>query len=129
MNSFSNNIMKKNNTLGIKHFKKSIQINITSNPIPSKFLFSNHINKIASSYLSMGRRIQNESLKASKTIHTNANFDNNYYTLNNKENNRTNISGRNQNQTIKNTKNNNFINISSINNHSQQKTNHIKDFN
>ena len=126
MNTSSNNIMKKNNTLGIKHFKKSIQINITSNPIPSKFLFSNHINKIASSYLSMGRRIQNEGIKASKTIHINANFDN-YYTLKNKENNKTNISGVNKNQTIKNNKNNNYINISSINNHSQQKTIHNKD--
>ena len=50
--------MKKNNTLGIKSKKKSIPININSNPTPGKFLFTNHINNIASSYLSMGQKIQ-----------------------------------------------------------------------
>ena len=70
MTSIPNYIMKKNNTLGIKSKKKSIPININSNPTPGKFLFSNQINNIASSYLSMGQKIQtNKNLKTSKLIH------------------------------------------------------------
>lgn len=56
MSSFPNSIIKKNNTLGIKPIKKSIQINISINSSPNKFLFSNNVNKIASSYLSMGKK-------------------------------------------------------------------------
>ena len=85
--------MKKNNTLGIKSKKKSIPININSNPTPGKFLFSNHINNIASSYLSMGQKIQiNKNIKASKLIHVNTNSGTNYYTINSKETKQTNSS-------------------------------------
>lgn len=69
MSTVQNNKIKKNNTLGIKPKKKTIpiNININTNPVPGKFLFSNQVNNIASSYLSMGRRIQiNKNNKASK---------------------------------------------------------------
>ena len=55
MSSIPNYKLKKNNTLGIKPKKKSIPININTNPTPGKFLFSNQVNNIASSYLSMGQ--------------------------------------------------------------------------
>ena len=85
--------MKKNNTLGIKSKKKSIPININSNPTPGKFLFSNQINNIASSYLSMGQKIQtNKNIKTSKLIHVNTNSGTNYYTINSKETKQTNSS-------------------------------------
>ena len=97
----SNCIIKKNNTLGIKPLKKSIQINININSSPRKFLFSNNVNKIASSYLSMGRKIQiNKSRKNSKILKINTVSNSNYYTINNKEANQTNYS-------ITNTLNNN----------------------
>ena len=86
MSSIPNYNIKKNNTLGIKPKKKSIPININTNPTPGKFLFSNHVNNIASSYLSMGQRIQiNKNLKPSKIIHVNTNSATNYYTLNSKD--------------------------------------------
>ena len=85
--------MKKNYTLGIKSKKKSIPININSNPTPGKFLFSNHVNNIASSYISMGQKIQtNKNIRASKLIHVNTHSGTNYYTINSKETKQTNSS-------------------------------------
>ena len=108
--------MKKNNTLEIKPLKKSIQINISTNTSPSKFIFSNNVNKIASSYLSMGRKIQNtKNIKASKILQINTISGPNYFTLNSKETKQTN--GSITNSIINKSKNNNFINISSINYH------------
>ena len=131
MSSIPNYLMKKNNILGIKPLKKSIPININSNPTPGKFIFSNHVNKIASSYLSMGRKIQiNKNIKASKTIHVNTNSATNYYTLNSKETKQTNssitnsmlnnIKNNNNKSEINSNNYNNFININNINNHSLQ---------
>ena len=113
MSSIQNNcIIKKNNTLGIKPLKKSIQINININSSPSKFLFSNNINKIASSYLSMGRKIQiNKSRKNSKILKINTISNSNYYTINNKEANQTNYSITNSlNNNTKVDKSNIYIN-------------------
>ena len=59
MSAISNFIMKKNIPIGMKSKKKSIPININSNPAPGKFLISNQINPVASAYLSMGQKIQN----------------------------------------------------------------------
>ena len=87
MISTSNILMKKNITLGIKPKKKSIPININSNPTPGKFLISNQINPIASSYLSMGQKIQiSKNIKNSKIIHVNTNSSKNYYAMNSKDN-------------------------------------------
>ena len=114
MTSIPNYIMKKNNTLGIKSKKKSIPININSNPTPGKFLFSNHINNIASSYLSMGQKIQtNKNIKNSKLIHVNTNSGTNYYTINSKETKQTNSSI--SNSISNNIKNYNRSEINSIN--------------
>jgi len=140
MTSIPNYIMKKNNTLGIKSKKKSIPININSNPTPGKFLFSNQINNIASSYLSMGQKIQtNKNLKTSKLIHVNTNSCTNYYTTNSKETKQTNSSIsssipnniKNYNRSEVNSINiNNYININNNNstNHkefkSSEKNNH-----
>ena len=49
MSSIPNFKLKKNNALGLKPKKKTIPININSNPTPGKFLFSNPVNNIASS--------------------------------------------------------------------------------
>ena len=139
MSSIPNNIAKKKNTLGKKPIKKSIQININSNPAPNKFLFSNQVNNIASSYLSMGRRIQiNKNNKTSKIIHENTNSAANYNALNSKDIKKTNGSITNiilnnllnNNKTEINSINvNNYIHINNINNlnnnannHSQQQT-------
>ena len=132
MSSNQNYLMKKNNILGKNQMKKSIPININSNPAPGKFIFSNHVNKIASSYLSMGRKIQiNKNIKTSKIMNVNTNSATNYYTLNSKDTKQTNSS--NTNSLINNIKNNNnkseinsnfynnFINLNNINNHSLQK--------
>ena len=78
MSSISNFMMKKSIPIGYKSKKKSIPININSNPIPGKFIISNQINSVASSYLSMGQKIQNS--KNSKIIHVNTNSAINYYT-------------------------------------------------
>ena len=113
MSSIPNYNMKKNNTLGIKPKKKSIPININTNPTPGKFLFSNHVNNIASSYLSMGQRIQiNKNLKP-KIIHVNTNSATNYYTINSKDTKYTN--GSITNSIINNLKNNNKSELNSIN--------------
>ena len=86
MTSLSNYIMKKNIAINAKPKKKSIPININSNPTPGKFLISNPINQVASSYLSMGQRIQiSKNLKNSKIIHVNTNSATNYYTVNSKD--------------------------------------------
>ena len=98
--------------LGVKPLKKSIQINININSSPSKFLFSNNVNKIASSYLSMGRKIQiNKSRKNSKILKINPISNSKYYTINSKEANQTNYSIKNSlNNNTKVNKTNIFIN-------------------
>ena len=69
MSNMSNFIMKKNLAIGGKPKKKSIPININSNPAPGKMFISNQVNHIASSYLSMGQRIQiSKNLKNAKHI-------------------------------------------------------------
>jgi hypothetical protein len=74
-------MMKKSIPLGVKSKKKSIPININSNPVPGKFLISNPINQVASSYLSMGQKIQiSKNFKNSKVIHVNTNSAINYFT-------------------------------------------------
>ena len=104
MSNIPNHIIKKNNILDVKQKKKSIPININTNPMPNKFIFSNQVNQIASSYLSMGQKIQtNKNIKSSKIIHVNTNSTTNYYTTNNKESKQSNIS-------IKNSINNNYKN-------------------
>ena len=137
MSSIPNFKLKKNNALGIKPKKKSIPININSNPTPGKFLFSNPVNNIASSYLSMGQKIQiNKNIKASKIIHVNTNSATNYYTLNSKDTKQTNCSITNSmlnnlkmnNKSELNSINvNNYINLS--NNHSQQQNYEINRIN
>ena len=114
MSSIPNNVLKKNNTKGIKPKRKSIPININTNPTPDKFLISNHANNIASSYLSMGRRFQiNKNIKASKVIHVNTNSASNYYTLNSKDTKQTN--GSITSSILNSLKNNNRSEINSIN--------------
>ena len=77
----TNYMMKKSIPLGVKSKKKSIPININSNPVPGKFLISNPINQVASSYLSMGQKIQiSKNFKNSKVIHVNTNSAINYFT-------------------------------------------------
>ena len=81
MSSISNFMMKKSIPLGIKSKKKSIPININSNPGPGRFVVTNPINQVASSYFSMGQKIQiSKNLKNSKLIHVNTNSAINYYT-------------------------------------------------
>ena len=126
MTSLSNYIMKKNIAINAKPKKKSIPININSNPAPGKFLISNPINPIASSYLSMGQRIQiSKNLKNSKIIHVNTNSATNYYTTNSKDSKQTNNSVANSmlnNYQSNNISENNGINFNFYinNNHSQQ---------
>ena len=74
----TNFMMKKSIPLGFKSKKKSIPININSNPAAGKFLTTNQINQVAASYLSMGQKIQ--ILKNPKMIHVNTNSALNYYT-------------------------------------------------
>ena len=127
MTSMSNYIMKKNVALGAKPKKKSIPININSNPTPGKIFISNQINPIASSYLSMGQKIQiSKNIKNSKIIHVNTNSAMNYYSLNSKDSKQ--VNGSIGNSMLNNYKNNNisennginFNNYYSNNNHSQQ---------
>ena len=137
MSSIPNFKLKKNNALGLKPKKKTIPININSNPTPGKFLFSNPVNNIASSYLSMGQRIQiNKNIKASKIFHVNTNSATNYYTINSKDTKQTNCSITNSminnlkmnNKSELNSINvNNYINLS--NNHSQQQNYEINKIN
>ena len=109
MSSISNFMMKKNIPIGFKPKKKSIPININSNPVPGKFLISNQINPVASSYLSMGQKIQNsKNLKNSKLIHVNTNSAINYYT-------NPGIDSKYTNNSITNSLLNNYPNINSKN--------------
>ena len=81
MSTIPNIMMKKSIPLAMKSKKKSIPININSNPSQGKFLISNQINQVASSYLSMGQKIQiQKNLKNSKMIRVNTNSACNYYT-------------------------------------------------
>ena len=118
--------MKKNSSLAGKTKKKSIPININTNPMPGKIFISNPINPIASSYLSMGQKIQiNKNLKNQKLIHVNTNSGVNYYTMNGKDSKQSNSSGtnslfnnfHNNNSDINGINFNNYFN--SNNNHSQ----------
>ena len=126
MSAISNFIMKKNSSLAGKTKKKSIPININTNPMPGKIFISNPINPIASSYLSMGQKIQiNKNLKNQKLIHVNTNSGVNYYTLNGKDSKQSNSSAtnslfnnfHNNNSDINGINFNNYLN--SNNNHSQ----------
>ena len=122
MISTSNILMKKNIALGIKPKKKSIPININSNPTPGKFLISNQINPIASSYLSMGQKIQiSKNIKNSKIIHVNTNSAKNYYTMNSKDTKPT--SGIITNSLINNYKTNNISDNNGINFNNYYKSN------
>ena len=118
--------MKKNIALGAKPKKKSIPININSNPTPGKFIISNPINPIASSYFSMGQKIQiSKNNKNSKIIHVNTNSAMNYYTLNSKDSKQINGSITNSllnNYQSNNVSENNGINFNNFynNNLSQQ---------
>ena len=108
--------------MGAKQKKKTIPININSNPAPGKFLISNSINPIASSYLSMGQKIQiSKNKKYPRIIQVNTNSAVNYYTLNSKDSKRGNGSITN-NYSSNNTSYNNGINFNNYrsNNHSQQ---------
>ena len=106
--------MKKNVAIGAKPKKKQIPININSNPCANKFLFSNQINPIASSYLSMGQKIQiSKNLKNSKIIQVNTNSAGNYYTLNSKDSKQ--ISGSIGNSVLNNYQSNNISENNGIN--------------
>ena len=130
MSNMSNYIMKKNLAIGGKPKKKSIPININSNPAPGKMFVSNQVNHIASSYLSMGQRIQiSKNLKNAKHIHVNTNSGINYYNLSNKDSKQA--IGSVTNSYLNNFQNNNnsdnyginfnnYFNNNSNNNHSQQ---------
>ena len=84
-NTYSN--VKKNIMINTKEKRKNIPININSNPKPSQFTFSNPINVVASSYLSMGQKInilknhkiQQKYLTQNQNNHQNSN---NYITNN-----------------------------------------------
>ena len=126
MSTIPNFIMKKNSSLAGKTKKKSIPININTNPMPGKIFISNPINPIASSYLSMGQKIQiNKNLKNQKLIHVNTNSGINYYTMNGKDSKQSNSSAanslfnnfHNNNSDINGINFNNYLN--SNNNHSQ----------
>ena len=126
MNSASNVIMKKNIAIGVKPKKKSIPININSNPAPGNFLVSNPVNQIASSYLSMGQKIQiSKNLKNSKFIHVNTNSAKNYYSINSKDTKPTNAIITNSlvnNYKLNNISDNNGLNLNNYiknNNYSQ----------
>ena len=133
MSTIPNIIIKKNIAIGVKSKKRSIPININSNPAPGKFLISNQINPIASSYLSMGQKIQTKkNLKNLKIINVNSNSGINYYTLNSKDSKQ--VNGSITNSLTNNYHSNNVSDINGINfnnyrtnNHSQQhyETNNI----
>ena len=93
MNSKTIYTSNKNKTNVEKKIKKSIPININLNH--GQFLFKNNINKIASSYISMGKKIQTRKNKQPSKIQVNTNsVSNNYakqtntssYILNNSKN-------------------------------------------
>ena len=133
MSTVPNIIIKKNIAIGAKSKKRSIPININSNPAPGKFLISNQINPIASSYLSMGQKIQiSKNMKNPRIIQVNTNSAINYYTLNSKDS--KHVNGSITNSLINNYHSNNVSDINGINfnnyrtnNHSQQhyETNNI----
>ena len=133
MSTIPNIIIKKNIAIGVKSKKRSIPININSNPAPGKFLISNQINPIASSYLSMGQKIQiSKNMKNPRIIHVNTNSAINYYTLNSKDSKQ--VNGSITNSLTNNYHSNNVSDINGINfnnyrtnNHSQQhyETNNI----
>ena len=61
--------------------KKTIPININLNPNPGKFIFANNVNKIASFYLSMGRKIKDtKNSQITAKTHINTNSVSNYFT-------------------------------------------------
>ena len=70
-------IFKNNKTNVDKQKKKSIPININLNP--GQFLFKNNINKIASSYISMGRKIQTRKNRQLSKMQVNTNSVSNCY--------------------------------------------------
>ena len=114
MTTLSNFIMKKNVPIGTKPKKKQIPININSNPVANKFLFSNQINPIASHYLSMGQKIQiSKNLKSTKIIQVNTNSTGNYYTLNSKDSKQ--INGSIGNSFLNNYQSNNISENNGIN--------------
>ena len=109
MSNMTNFIMKKSIPLGVKSKKKQIPININSNMAPGKFLVSNQVNQVASSYISMGQKIQiSKNLKNSKMIHVNTNSAINYYT-------NPAIDSKYTNSSITNSYLNNYPNINSKN--------------
>ena len=125
MNSKSNIILKKDIGIGLKPKRKTIPINLNSNPTPGKFLISNQVNPITSSYLSMGQKIQiSKNIKNSKIIHVNTNSAKNYYTINNKDIKQTN--GITTNSIINNYRTNDISNNNgiSINNNYNIKNNY-----
>ena len=111
MSTISNFVMKKNIPIVMKSRKKTIPININSNPTPGKFLIPNQVNQVASSYLSMGQKFQNfKNFKNSKIIHVNTNSASNYYTIAGKD-------IKNTNNSITSSMMNNYSNIN--NNYSE----------
>ena len=48
--------------------KKSLPISINSNILPSQFIFKKPTSKIATSYLSIGQKIQNQKLIYQKIV-------------------------------------------------------------
>ena len=135
MSNIPHYITKKTNyVVKSKKKQKPIPININSHPFPNKFLFSNHVNDIASSYL-IGIKNKNKNIKPSKAVHINTNSATNYYTINSKDTKQTNNSSF-TNSLIYNNKNTNRsnlnsfnyinnININNNNNNSQQKNQEI----
>ena len=103
-------IFKNNKTNVDKQKKKSIPININLNP--GQFLFKNNINKIASSYISMGRRIQTRKNRQLSKMQVNTNSVSNCYqkqTTSYILNNSKNINNKSEYNYIN--KNNNNYNI------------------
>ena len=96
MNGIPNCISKKNPPVIGRQKKNPIPINININLNPGKLLFSNNVNKIASSYLAMGKQIQTNKNNRISKIHVKTNSLSNYntrqknvsnYILNNSKNN------------------------------------------
>lgn len=103
MKSNSNIISKRNNPIPSNPKKKAVPINIRTNPLPNKIVFSKNFNNITSSYLSMGRKFQiSKNKKTTKTIRSNTNSATNSHTINCKEN-------KISNGSISNSKFNNFM--------------------
>ena len=117
MNNIQSHLLKKN-FIDVKPKKKSIPININTNQIPSKFIFSNHVNKIASSYLSMGQKFKiNKNVKSSKIIHVNTKSSTNYYIINNKKSKQSSTSIVNSMSNNYKNKNKSDINYNNVNNY------------